>query len=64
LYYALCRFEAELAGERVMANRAPLAWDRIEADWPIFEPLTHVRKAAVAGHDVRETEDTSATLRT
>jgi hypothetical protein len=32
LYYALCRYEAALSGETVPANRARLAWDRIERE--------------------------------
>jgi hypothetical protein len=38
LYYTLCRYEAALADEQVMRNRARLAWSRIEADWAKVEP--------------------------
>jgi hypothetical protein len=49
LYYALCRYEAALADEPVLANRARLAWDRIEGDWGTFEPLTRTKGDPVLG---------------
>ena len=49
LYYTLCRYEAARSGEHVMANRARLAWARVEQHWAELDPSIVRRSARPIG---------------